>query len=92
MLITWCISGTTQWKNFIPISYCRATQELLNGGRIMRIGPSEPKRTTSCVRPFFKCLQIACTKTVHHGAHRYLQIMGPEGEECRRVAGLCLES
>ena len=26
-----CISGTAQWKNLVPVSYCRATQELSNG-------------------------------------------------------------
>ena len=26
-----CNSGTARWKNFIPGSYCRATQELQNG-------------------------------------------------------------
>ena len=26
-----CISGTAQWKNLVPVSYCRTTQELSNG-------------------------------------------------------------
>ena len=43
----------------------------------------------------FRALANSMHKTVHRGAHGYLQIMGPEREECRRVAlsfGLCLES
>ena len=39
-----CNSGTAQRKNFVPVTYCRATQELQNGGWIMGISPSEPKR------------------------------------------------
>ena len=34
-----CNSGTARWKNLVPGSYCRASQELLNGGWIMGIGP-----------------------------------------------------
>ena len=58
-----CISGTARWKNLVPVSYCRATQELSNGGWNMGIHPGEPKRTTFCARHFFERLRIACTKT-----------------------------
>ena len=37
-------------------SYCRATQELQNGGWIMEIGPSKPKCPTFCTRHFLWAL------------------------------------
>ena len=30
-LLMSCNSGTAQWKNFVPGSYCRTTQELQTG-------------------------------------------------------------
>ena len=58
-----CNSGTARWKNLVPGSYCRATQELSNGGWIMGIGWSKPGCPTSCTRHFFfERLRKACTK------------------------------
>ena len=31
LFLTACNSGTARWKNFVPVLYYRATQELLNG-------------------------------------------------------------
>ena len=31
LFLTACNFGTAQWKNFIPVLYSRATEELLNG-------------------------------------------------------------
>ena len=58
-----CNLGTVQRENLVPVSYCRATEELQNGGWIMGIHPGEPKCATFCARYFFECLWIACTKT-----------------------------
>ena len=89
-------SETAGWKNFVPGSwYCRATQELQNGGWIMGIGPSEPKCPTFCARHFLWALATSMHKNVHCGGHERLRVIGLEWEESRRVAlssGLCLES
>ena len=45
-------SGNVQWKNFVPVSYCRATQELENGGWIMESVEANQKRTTFDARHF----------------------------------------
>ena len=50
LILTACNSETTQWKNVIQGSYCRASQELQNGCVIMGIGPREPKFPTFCAR------------------------------------------
>ena len=89
------ISETARWKNFVPVSYCRATQELLNGAWIMGIHPGEPKRTTFCARHFLWALESSMHKSGRRGAHECLRVMGLERAESRRVAlssGLCLES
>ena len=31
LFLTACNFGTARWKNFVPVLYCRATEELLNG-------------------------------------------------------------
>ena len=90
-----CNSGTARWKNLVPVAYCRATQELQNGGWIMGISPSKPKCTTFCARHFLWALANSVHKNVHRGAHGRLWVMGLEREESRKVAlssGLCLES
>ena len=57
-----CNSGTVWWEQLVPVSCCRAAQELLNDGWIMGISPSKPKRATFCARHFCECLRIAYTK------------------------------
>ena len=57
-----CNSGTIRWEFFVPVSYCRATQDLENGDWIMGIHPGKPKRPSFCTRHYFVRLQIACTK------------------------------
>ena len=56
------VSETTRWRNLVPGSLCRATQELSNSGWTMGIRWSESRCPTSCARYFFEWLQIACTK------------------------------
>ena len=50
--------GIAQWKNFVPVSYCRTVQELL----IIGIHSGGSKRAFFCARCFFERLQISCTK------------------------------
>ena len=57
-----CNSRTAQRRNLVLDLYCRASQELLSGSWIMRIGWSELRCPTFSARHFFKRLRIACTK------------------------------
>ena len=82
-------------ENLVPVSYCRATPELQNGGWIMGIGPSESKRTTFYARHSLWVLANSMHRNVHCRTHGCLWVMGLEWEESRRFAlsaDLCLES
>jgi hypothetical protein len=59
-----CNSGIAQWKNFVPVSYCRATLELLSGVRIMGIHPRKPKHATFMQSTICERLWVACTEAV----------------------------
>ena len=81
---TACYSGTAQWKDLVPGSYCSSTRELLNGGWIMWISLSE-----------LEALFWVLANSIHCGAHRCLLVMKLVWEEIRRVdlsSGFCLES
>ena len=82
-------SRTAPWeKYFIPVSYCRATQKLQNGGLIIGIDPNKPKHTTFMPGTFCECLWIACTKykSIHSRAHECLWVMELDWEEGKKVA------
>ena len=72
-------------ENLVPGSYCRATQELLNGSWILGISPGKPKLPT-LHETHFRVLVDGIYKNVQRAAHGCLQIVGLEQEESRRVA------
>ena len=84
--LTACNSGMVGWKNLVPGSYCRAAQELQNGGWIMGIGWSKPGCPTFCARYFLWALASGMHKTVCRGAHGCFRAIGLEREESRGVA------
>ena len=59
-----CNSGTARWKNFVPVLYYRATQELLNGAWIMGIHPGEPKSPTFARGAFYERLRVLSTEAL----------------------------
>ena len=86
------ISETVRWKNIIPVSYCRAAQELLNGVWIMGIHPRELNCATFCMRPFLWVLASSMHKSAYHGARKCLWDIGLQQAESKRVTLSYLES
>ena len=86
------ISETAWWKNIIPVSYCRAAQELLNGVWIMGIHPRELNCATFCMRPFLWVLASSMHKSAYHGARKCLWDIGLQQAESKRVTLSYLES
>ena len=67
---TACNLGTVSWKNFALVSYCRVTQELLNGTWIMEIHPGD--LNVFSARHFFWALVNSLHKTIYCGVHGHL--------------------
>ena len=85
-----------QYSRFLKmtqVAYCRATQELSNGGWSMII--HRGTKTCHFLCEIFWAPANSMNKIIHHGAYGRLRVMGLERVEIQRVilnSGLCLES
>ena len=85
LILAACNSGTAQWKNCVPGSYCKATQELQSRNRTMRISPRECKCLTFCIRHFMWALANSMHKNIHHRTLGHLQVMGFEWKKVEEL-------